>query len=222
MRPSILCFSLILLANSLTFAAIPKDLKAAITSLQKTYDSTRDFSATFKQNYHHKVLNKNDESQGVVLFKKPGQMRWDYEKPSVKSFIVDGKSLWVYQKNDNLAFRDKCFKQDGLTASIAFLWGQGKVLDLFDPSWFQGQFGDAKDLHIALVPKKKNSVFKKLILVVDPKTHRAKQSIVVDLEGNVNQFTFSDLRFNQKLDGKKFHFTPPKGTHVSPLPGSCT
>jgi len=156
-----------------------------------------------------------------VKFKKPGLMRWDYAAPEPKSFVVDGKSLWVHQPKDHNAFVNACFQQDGLTASVAFLWGQGKIKEQFDVKWFDGVFGDKTDYHLELTPKSANAVFAKLILVVDPKTSRVKQSIVVDPSGNVNQFIYSNLKFNQNLGDKAFAFTPPEGTHVSRLPGTC-
>lgn len=201
-------------------AADPK-LDAAVKALQKAYEGTNDFQASFTQRYTYALLRRTQESKGVVRFKKPGLMRWDYTEPSKKSFVVDGKRLWVHQPEDGTAMVDHCFKQDGLTASVAFLWGSGNIQEQFAVSWFDGVFGDASDLHIALEPKEANSIFKRLILVVDPKSHRVKQSVVVDLNGNVNQFLYEDLKFNSGLKENVFAFEPPKGTHVSRIPGSC-
>lgn len=196
-------------------------LAAAVKSLQKAYEGTNDFQAKFTQRYTYALLRRTQESHGVVHFKKPGNMRWDYKDPTKKSFIVDGSKLWVHQPEDNTAMVDHCFKQDGLTASVAFLWGSGQIDEQFNVSWFEGVFGEKSDLHLGLEPKEQNSIFKRLILVVDPKSYRVKQSVVVDVNGNVNQFLYDDLRFNQGLKQSAFTFEPPKGTHVSRMPGSC-
>lgn len=196
-------------------------LDAVVDSIQKTYDATTDFSGSFVQRYTYTLLRRTQESRGTVKFKKPGLMRWDYTAPDKKSFVVDGKSLWLHQPADQNAFVNACFQQDGLTASVAFLWGQGRIREQFDVKWFAGVFGDKTDHHLELIPKQGNTVFAKLILVVDPKTSRVKQSIVVDPSGNVNQFIYSDLKFSQNLSDKAFQFTPPAGTHVARMPGSC-
>ena len=201
-------------------AADPK-LDALIDSIQKTYDGTTDFTGTFTQKYTYTLLRRTQESKGAVKFKKPGLMRWDYAAPQPKSFVVDGKSLWVHQPEDHNAFVNACFQQDGLTASVAFLWGQGKIKEQFDAKWFDGAFGDKGDYNVELDPRQANAVFNKLILVVDPKTSRVKQSIVVDPSGNVNQFIYGNLKFNAGLGATDFAFTPPAGTHVARLPGSC-
>ncbi len=197
-------------------------LKNVLLKIQSTYDKTSQFEATFKQRYHHKILKKIDESEGKIYYQKPGMLRWDYQKPHQKSFIVANNSLWVHQPEDNLVYVNRCFKQDGLTASIAFLWGQGKIIELFETTWFEGQLGDKQDHHIALTPKQKNGVYRQLILVIDNKTYRVKQSIVIDFGGNMNQFIFTDPKFNQKISATKFKTDFPKGTEVMPIPGSCT
>jgi outer membrane lipoprotein carrier protein len=196
-------------------------LDGIVDAIQKTYDGTTDFSGSFVQRYTYTLLRRTQESTGEVKFKKPGLMRWDYSKPDPKSFVVDGKSLWVHQPSDHNAFVNACFQQDGLTASVAFLWGQGRIKEQFDVKWFAGVFGEKSDHHLELTPRQGNTVFAKLILVVDPKSSRVKQSVVVDPSGNVNQFIYSNLKFNQSLGDKAFSFVPPKGTHVARMPGSC-
>jgi outer membrane lipoprotein carrier protein len=205
-------------------SAAPKPdarLDDVIDAIQKTYDGTTDFAGTFTQKYTYTLLRRTEESKGEVKFKKPGLMRWDYQQPKAKSFVVDGKSLWLHSVEDKTAFVNACFKNDALTASVAFLWGQGKIREQFDVQWFDGVFGDKTDHHLVLVPKQGNAIFAKLILVVDPKTSRVKQSIVVDPSGNVNQFIYGNLKFNKGVADKDFAFTPPAGTHVARVPGSC-
>jgi outer membrane lipoprotein-sorting protein len=111
----------------------PRDLKKILSQVQTQYDRIQDFSGRFTQVFHHRVLKRKDTSEGNVKFKKPGFMRWNYSKPSNKAFIVDGKSLWIYQPDDKLAMVDRCFKQDTLTASLSFLWGGGYFMGCL---WF--------------------------------------------------------------------------------------
>ena len=196
-------------------------LDEAVDAMQAAYEKTTDFNATFRQKYTYTLLRRTQESAGTVSFKKPGKMRWDYKTPAEKSFIIDGKKLWVVQTADQTALVNRCFKQDGLTASVAFLWGAGDIRKEFNVTFFKGVFGEKTDIHLELNPKEKNTVFAKLILVLDPKSHRVKQSIVVDPAGNVNQFFFENLKFNQGAKDQSFVFTPPKGMHVSDIPGSC-
>jgi outer membrane lipoprotein carrier protein len=206
-------------------AAPDAALDAVIDTIQKTYEGTTDFRGRFTQKFTYTMLRRTQESSGIVTFQKPGRMRWDYDKPQAKNFIVDGKALWIVQPEDKVAFVNACFQQDGLTASVAFLWGEGKLREQFNISWFDGVFGEKTDHHLLLLPKDNNSVFARLILVVDPKTSRVKQSVVVDPTGNVNQFLFSELKFNVGKAGgvapATFQYTPTGNMNAQRLPGSC-
>jgi outer membrane lipoprotein-sorting protein len=206
-------------------AKLDAKLDAVVDAVQRTYDGTRDFKGAFTQRFTYTMLRRTQESTGVVTFAKPGRMRWDYAAPAAKSFIVDGKALWLVQPADKVAFVNACFQQDGLTASVAFLFGQGRLREQFTISWFDGVFGDKADHHLLLVPKDNNGVFARLILVVDPKTSRVKQSVVVDPAGNVNQFVFTKLEFNVGaaggVDDKVFTYKPLAGVQPQRMPGSC-
>jgi outer membrane lipoprotein carrier protein len=197
------------------------DVDAIVDRLQKTYESTTDFNARFTQRYTMMVLKKSQESTGTVVFAKPGKMRWDYATPTKKSFIVANGKLHVVQPEDNTALIDHCFKEDGLTASVSFLWGSGRIKEEFDVSPFTGTFGAKTDHHLLLVPKAKNSVFAKIILVVDPVSSRVKQSVVVDPQGNVNQFIFDDAKFNTGVKDTRFDVALPPSMAVSRMPGTC-
>jgi outer membrane lipoprotein carrier protein len=205
----------------------PPDAKldAVVDAVQKAYEGTRDFRGAFTQRFTYTMLRRTQESSGVVTFQKPGRMRWDYSQPAPKSFLVDGRALWVVQPQDKVAFVNACFQQDGLTASVAFLFGDGKLREQFDVSWFDGVFGEKTDHHLLLVPRQANAVFARLILVVDPKSSRVKQSIVVDPAGNVNQFLFTRLEFNVGkkggIDDKVFAYVPLAGVQAQRMPGSC-
>jgi outer membrane lipoprotein carrier protein len=197
-------------------------LDAVIDAIQRTYDATSDFSASFTQKYTYTLLRRTQTSTGKVSMKKPGLMRWDYLTPQPKGFVVDGKMLWINQPSDNNVFVNACFQQSSdLVAPIAFMWGAGKIKEQFTAGWFAGTFGDKSDHHIELVPKAASAAFAKLIIVVDPKSSRVKQSIVVDPSGNVNQFVFKDAAFNKKIADSAFKFTPPAGAHLARMPGSC-
>jgi len=206
-------------------AALDPKLDAVVDAIQKTYEGTREFRGKFTQKFTYTMLRRTQESKGTVTFEKPGRMRWDYAasdgKSTEKSFIVDGKSLWLVQPRDKVAFVNACFQQDGLTASVAFLWGEGKLREQFTISWFDGQFGEKSDHHLLLLPKENNSIFARLILVVDPTSSRVKQSVVVDPAGNVNQFLFSELQFNKGVEKGVFTYKPTAGINASRMPGSC-
>jgi outer membrane lipoprotein carrier protein len=204
-------------------APAPANIDSVVDSVQKTVDATTSFRASFHQKFTLAMLHRTQESDGTLQYDRPGRIRFDYAAPAKKSFVVDGKSLWMVQPEDNTAFVNACFKQDGLTASVAFLFGQGNMREQFNIAFFDGVFGDvATDHHLLLTPKTENSVFSKLILVVDKETSRVKQSVVVDPAGNVNQFIYGDMVVNEKTKKDAFRVKLPAGVQAQRMPGSCS
>src|SRR5215471_9603414 len=102
-----------------------------VARVQQRYDEATDFRARFTQTLTSAALKRTTNSSGEVTFKKPGRMRWDYEKPDKSSYITDGGVLWLYEPEDKQAFKQD-LKTSQLPAALAFLTGKGKLASEFD------------------------------------------------------------------------------------------
>src|SRR4051812_2727587 len=93
----------------LAAAAAPADpgAKDVVAKVQKYYDATRDLHARFDQTLESGVGGRPKKAAGEVWLKKPGKMRWDYAKPEddKKLMVSDGATLWVYEADDQQAYR---------------------------------------------------------------------------------------------------------------------
>ena len=70
---------------------------------------------------------------------------------------------------------------------------------------------------VQLVPKQPTAQYKTLWLVVDAGDYHVKESIIEEVSGNLNSFTFKDIKTNAEAKystDKYFKFTPPKGVKV--------
>lgn len=184
--------------------------RALVDKVQSFYEHTKDFTARFEQTYKSKAFGRTMKSSGTVAFKKPAMMRWDYTSPRDKSFIVDGKDLWIWTPEDDEAIRSKGFTTDSLSASITFLWGKGRLADEFD-------IVKRGESELVLTPKRPQGGYDQVIFDVDPKTGRVLKTTVLDSQGNENVIAFEDVKLNVGLSDDRFHFTPPKGAEVKEL-----
>jgi len=201
-------------APAVTPAAARLDVKTVVAEVQKRYDSATDFRARFTQTLNSAALARKTNSSGEVMFKKPGRMRWDYEKPDKSSYITDGGVLWLYEPEDKQAFKQD-LKGSQLPAALAFLTGKGKLAVEFDIV-FAGKvpYGSAGDYVLSLSPKTPQAQVKTILFVVDPKTYDVRESVITDAQGNTNDLVFADIRVNTKVPETLFHFTPPAGVRV--------
>ena len=64
---------------------------------------------------------------GTLTLKKPGRMRWAYDTPAGKLFILDGKFAWFYTPGDTEAQRLPAKKMDDLRTPLRFLLGHTEL-----------------------------------------------------------------------------------------------
>jgi outer membrane lipoprotein carrier protein len=190
------------------------DLATVLDRMQRRYDQAKDFHARFSQNYSRAVVGRATLSTGTITFKKPGRMRWDYEKPEPRMFLSNGQVLWLHEPSEKQAFKQD-LKTSQLPAALAFLMGKGKISDEFDVAFAKNaKQGRPGDFLLALSPKQPQSAYKSILFIVDPKEFLVRESVLVDSQGNTNHFTFDDLEVNGKVSDAVFKWTPPAGVRV--------
>jgi outer membrane lipoprotein carrier protein len=190
------------------------EVKAVTAEVQKRYDGASDFRARFSQTLTSAAMGRKTSSSGEVAFKKPGRMRWDYEKPDKSTYVTDGGVLWLYEPDDKQAFKQE-LKTSQLPAALAFLTGKGKLASEFEIVFAdKPAYGTAADYVLSLSPKLAEPQVKTILFVVDAKTFDVRESVITDGQGNVNDIVFADIRVNTKIPESQFKFTPPAGVRV--------
>jgi outer membrane lipoprotein carrier protein len=190
------------------------DLHTVVERMQKRYDQAKDFHARFSQTYGRAVMGRTTLSTGTITFKKPGRMRWDYDKPEPRMFLSNSQALWLYEPTEKQAFKQD-LKTSQLPAALAFLMGKGKITDEFDVSFAtDAQPGRPGDYRLALSPKQPQSAYKSILFVIDPKEFLVRESVLVDAQGNTNHFVFDTLEVNSKVADSVFKWAPPAGVRV--------
>ena len=190
------------------------ELPAVVARVQSRYDQAKDFQAHFTQTYSRSVVGRVSVSAGQVHFKKPGRMRWDYDKPEARMFLSNGQLLWLYEPEEKQAFKQD-LKTSQLPAVLAFLMGKGRIADEFEVAWSNDtRFGRPEDYRLSLRPKQPQSTYKSIVFVVDAGDFSVRESVLVDQQGNANHFVFSDLKINAKVSDEVFRWSPPAGVRV--------
>jgi outer membrane lipoprotein carrier protein len=187
------------------------DVKALVDRVQAFYEKTTDFTAEFKQDYLHKAFKRTQTSTGKVTYAKPALMRWDYVKPSARTFVL-AKDRVLMLDPEAMTLTIASIATSQLSASVTFLWGQGKLADEF--SIAKKDCKDCKGTLLELTPLKPDPRFQKVLLEVDPKSATVIKSTVIDPDGSENAITFGTMQLNTGVDAAKFKLEPPPGTQV--------
>jgi outer membrane lipoprotein carrier protein len=190
------------------------DLPAIVEKVQRRYDGASDFRARFTQTLTSAAMGRKTSSAGSVMFKKPGRMRWDYDKPEKATYVSDGGVLWLYEPEDQQAFKQE-LKASQLPAALAFLTGKGKLAAEFDIAPVaKSPYGTPGDYLLSLSPKVAEPQVKSIVFVVDPKTFDVRESVITDGQGNLNDLTFADIKMGTRIPDGEFRFVPPAGVRV--------
>ncbi len=192
-------------------AEMAPDVKELVDRMQAFYESTADFTADFEQKYAYKRMKRTQTSTGTVVFKKPALMRWEYENPSKKTFVLAGDRVYAYDPEAQLLTRASIGTSQ-LSASVTFLWGEGKLAEEF--SIVKKACKDCTGTLLELTPLKPDPRFKRILLEVDPKSAHVIKSTVIDPDGSENAITFKNMKTNTGVDQAAFKLTPPAGTQV--------
>jgi outer membrane lipoprotein carrier protein len=95
-------------------------------ALEVRYRHAATLKAAFYERYSDGKSSGQAES-GTVYFSRPGRMRWEYESPQQKLFIVDGKNVWFYIPADHAASRANMKESADWRTPIALLAGKADL-----------------------------------------------------------------------------------------------
>ncbi|RKG73670.1 outer membrane lipoprotein carrier protein LolA [Corallococcus terminator] len=187
------------------------EVKTLVERMQAFYEKTNDFKSGFKQDYKYKTFRRTQSSTGTVTYKKPGLMRWEYANPSPRTFVLAGSKVYAYDPAAQ-TLSVAAVDTNQLSASVTFLFGQGKLADEFAIS--KGDCKDCKGTLLVLDPLKTEPRFRQVRLEVDPTSAQVLKSTVVDPDGSENTIAFVDLKTNVGISADSFKLNPPEGTRV--------
>ncbi|MGH9678379.1 MAG: outer membrane lipoprotein chaperone LolA [Candidatus Acidiferrales bacterium] len=91
--------------------------------LDRHYSHLKTLRATFLQRYNDGPKESRVES-GTVYFRRPGQMRWEYESPEKKLFLTDGKTVWFYVPYDRTVTKTAVKDSSDWRTPLALLTGK--------------------------------------------------------------------------------------------------
>jgi len=211
-------FAIMIIGPALGQSQTPS-LDEIVTRVQKQYDTHADFKAHFVQESMVKSLGKKQSSEGTVSFKKPGKMRWIYQKPFKQEIISDGKTLWNYRPEDKQVMVSQMSQAVQGKVPSTFLAGLGNLKLDFQVRW--GKEPSAKEsYYLELAPNEFQGSLEKLFLLIDRENFRILQAKIQDVMGNTTLIRFSKIQFDNRLSDSLFTFTPPPGVEVFKLPGA--
>ncbi len=214
--------------------AVPRgsvtDARSAVHALESRYQHVRTLKASFFERYSDGKAAVQSES-GIVYFSRPGRMRWDYESPEPKLFLVDGSNVWFYVPADRTVSRAKVKESSDWRTPIALLVGKADLshlcrsIEIVTPASAAGgkpEDQPMRDSDTLLRCAPKNATddatdstgsLREVLLETDPRARLVR--VVLREAGNIEtEFRFGNWKENIPIPEAQFHFQPPPGVTV--------
>jgi outer membrane lipoprotein carrier protein len=194
--------------------------------LEDRYRHANTLKAAFFERYSDGSGDVQAES-GTVYFSRPGRMRWEYESPEPKLFLVDGKNVWFYVPADHTASHAKLKESSDWRTPMALLVGKADLsqlcrkLEVVKGATGAGAGADdvplsSNDAVLRCTPRGESAdVASKqaIFLDVDPDGYLSR--VVIHEAGDVTtEFRFGNWQENIPIPEAKFHFQPPPGVSI--------
>ena len=194
-------------------------------ALEARYRHARSLKAVFFERYGDGHGGVSAES-GTVYFSRPGRMRWEYESPEKKLFLVDGTNVWFYVPEDHTASRAKWKESTDWRTPLALLAGKADLsmlcrkVELVDSgagaSGADDKLASPGNALLRCIPRDSADIAgapSQVLLETDPEARLVR--VVIREAGNAEtEFRFGNWEENIPIPEAKFHFQPPPGVAV--------
>jgi len=202
-----------------------------IVKLMETrYRSAKTLAATFLERYLENGRVLRSEA-GTAYFRRPGKMRWEYERPEKDLFLVDGKTAWFYVPADHTVTRVPAKQSEDLRTPLALLAGEMKIsricarvelaenekplreADAVLRCRVRSEKKDAENAARAdsvLGANGTDAIF----FEIARDTGELARLIVRQAGGVEVEFRFENWRFDPPIPETMFHFVPPAGVAI--------
>jgi outer membrane lipoprotein carrier protein len=185
-----------------------QDSDALLHSVDEHYNRLLSLRARYAEHYQGMGVDRTES--GTLLLKKPGRMRWSYDQPEGKLFVLDGKFAWFYTPGDAQAQRLPAKQLDDLRSPLRFLLGHTQLKkELVSLSVTK----DSHGIHIAGIPRGMEQRIRRLTLDVTP-AGEIQHMKIEEIDGATTEFAFTQVEENVPTREADFVFSPPAGVAV--------
>jgi outer membrane lipoprotein carrier protein len=193
--------------------------KSVAHLLEEHYRQPRTLQAVFLQRYSEGPRQARIES-GTVYFRRPGQMRWEYDSPEKKLFLVDGKTTWFYVPYDHTVTKAPVKESSDWRTPLALLTGKADLSRLCSRIELISQKGiPAGHTVLRCLPKEGKSLsgdkdYTEVLLELDASSGELARIEIRQPGGIELEYRFGNWQSDISLPAELFRFQVPAGVAI--------
>ena len=191
-----------------------KAVSQVVRAIEARYRGAESFKAVFEERRAEGRGSMQIEA-GTLYIRRPGLMRWEYEAPEKKLFLVDGKYAWFYVPADRTVTKAPVRDSDDARIPLLLLTGKARLgracgrIELADV-----HVEAAGDTALRCLPARgAEDQYREAVFEVDAQNRLVR--LLVREAGDVEtEFHFGKWEENIPLEPSLFRFAPPRGTTI--------
>lgn len=207
-----LIYSFLLLFSAVVVQAQPdksplQNVEDFKQKVQEQSGSIRTIESAFVQEKHLSVLHEPARSSGMFYYSNKGNVRWEYDKPTQQSIIVNDGNVTMINEGEiektNARAAKAYQRMNTLMADV--IHG-----DAFENEAFEYAFYRLSPfVRVEMTPQESAIAthIEKIELFFN-NDHRVAQLVIYEPGGDYTSYRFSDQQYNQKLPQGVFNPRP--------------
>jgi outer membrane lipoprotein carrier protein len=198
-------------------AALPVSMDELFGRMQASQDATATMEARFEQVKRSSLLAGEAVSQGVMYYRKPDLIRWEYLAPDPFTILIEGDHFSAYYpdlhklKTARVArLRHRVFNFLVATEPLE------KLKTHFQVELREGGSRPTWTLVLTPLTPMIRKTVARITVLVDKKTSLPAELSIEEADGDSTRIRFTDLAVNQPLPDGIFRLQVPPGTVEEP------
>jgi len=185
------------------------DAPEIVNKVKETYESTKNFSADFKQQFKWKLAGETQENVGKILLKDNDKFRIETEDQVI---VSDGATLWTFSKMNNQVIIDNLSNADEVVLPREiFLRFSKKYKPLL---LGKETLNNTECYVIQLIAESEDVFIKEMKLWID-KTNWLTQKIEqVDINKNITIYSLTNINTDLQIEDKAFDYKIPPNVEI--------
>ncbi len=202
---------LLLLAIALPLPAQTPTADALAKVVDAHYNHLRSLQARYTERYEG--MGQDRTETGTLTLSKPGRMRWAYDSPAGKLFLLNGKTAVSYTPGDAEATRIPAKQLDDLRSPLRFLLGHTELAKELEHLSLAPASGTPNTYILSGAPTGMEQRVRSISLTVN-RSGGITGMQVEEADGATTGFAFTDMRENIPVPAGEFTFNPPAGVSI--------
>ena len=185
-----------------------------VQQFQSSYRQVRSLRADFTQTYT--AGGRTRVEAGRVALARGGLMRWDYQRPTVKLFVSDGKQVLFYVPEAHQLTRTPVKSSEDFRVPFELLLTRLDLHRVFAREELADKVLDhpPADHVLRAFPKKEFALdYTDVLIELDPQFD-IRRLVINYSDHSRMDFSFDHIERNPPLPRSLFEFTPPPGTQI--------